>query len=337
MMRYDAEMPTWKADLSRPGRLTAALNYYRANLALILPKRWPKATVPVMGIWGEGDVATAERQMVESSQHVAAPWRYERVPGGTHCPSSKLPTVSARCCSTSSPTPRSNRGPEGTRCEECDMKLDKVQTALGAALIGTFAAFWRWHSPFAKPLTSEEIDHYLAVLAQLPLPGDEAERLVAKLRPWAESDDGRQFYMLNMIRFYDELHPYPGAPDFDGTPEESNAFYEKSFTVTDPDAPRRRALEPGEVRALSIPAQVPAAALGALLPEARALQTAERLRLAQPADRYFPADRSRCLTDVRCRGRWHPVSTMASVQTSSLTELANAILSSASKRGGTHG
>lgn len=37
-----------------------------------------------MGIWGEGDVATAERQMVESSQHVAAPWRYERVPDGTH-------------------------------------------------------------------------------------------------------------------------------------------------------------------------------------------------------------------------------------------------------------
>ena len=31
MLRYDAEMPTWKADLSRPGRLTAAINIYRAN------------------------------------------------------------------------------------------------------------------------------------------------------------------------------------------------------------------------------------------------------------------------------------------------------------------
>ena len=84
--------------------------------------------------------------------------------------------------------------------------------------------------PIREPLTPEEIDHYLAVLAQLPLPGDEAEHLVAKLRPWAESDDGRQFNMLNMIRFYDELHPYPGAPHFDGTPEESNAFYEKRRT-----------------------------------------------------------------------------------------------------------
>jgi hypothetical protein len=110
------------------------------------------------------------------------------------------------------------------------MKLRTHQTALGAALIGTFAAFWRWHSPPAKPLTPEEIDQYLDVIAQLPLPGGEAERVVANLRPWAESDDGRQFYMLNMIRFYDELHPYPGAPDFNGTPQESNAFYEKSLT-----------------------------------------------------------------------------------------------------------
>ena len=27
-MRYDPEMPTWKVELSAPGRLTAALNYY---------------------------------------------------------------------------------------------------------------------------------------------------------------------------------------------------------------------------------------------------------------------------------------------------------------------
>ena len=85
MMKYDPELPTWKEDLSRPGRLTAALNYYRANLGLVLPnKKWPSATMPVMGVWGEGDVATAERQMVESQKYVHARWRYERVEGGTH-------------------------------------------------------------------------------------------------------------------------------------------------------------------------------------------------------------------------------------------------------------
>ena len=70
MLRYDAELATWKADLSRPGRLTAAINIYRANLGLILPKEWPKVTVPVLGIWGEGDVALAERQMITSKDHV---------------------------------------------------------------------------------------------------------------------------------------------------------------------------------------------------------------------------------------------------------------------------
>ena len=38
----------------------------------------------MMGIWGEGDVALAERQMIDSQKYVTAPWRYERVDGGTH-------------------------------------------------------------------------------------------------------------------------------------------------------------------------------------------------------------------------------------------------------------
>ncbi|MFZ0323710.1 MAG: alpha/beta fold hydrolase [Actinomycetes bacterium] len=84
MLRYDGEMPTWKRDLSRPGRLTAAIDIYRANLNLILPHDWPKASVPVMGLWGEGDVALAERQMVTSRSYVTGTWRYERVRGGTH-------------------------------------------------------------------------------------------------------------------------------------------------------------------------------------------------------------------------------------------------------------
>jgi pimeloyl-ACP methyl ester carboxylesterase len=79
MLRYDPEFAQWKAELSRPGRLTAAINIYRANLKLMLPQHWPKVTVPVMGVWGEGDVALAEEQMVASQQYVTASWRYERI------------------------------------------------------------------------------------------------------------------------------------------------------------------------------------------------------------------------------------------------------------------
>lgn len=79
MLRYDPEFEQWKVELSRPGRLTAAINIYRANLKLMLPQNWPKVTVPVMGVWGEGDVALAEEQMIASEKYVTSSWRYERL------------------------------------------------------------------------------------------------------------------------------------------------------------------------------------------------------------------------------------------------------------------
>jgi pimeloyl-ACP methyl ester carboxylesterase len=78
-IRYDPEFERWKAELSRPGRLTAAINIYRANLKLMLPQNWPKVIVPVMGVWGEGDVALVEEQMIASGKYVSASWRYERI------------------------------------------------------------------------------------------------------------------------------------------------------------------------------------------------------------------------------------------------------------------
>jgi pimeloyl-ACP methyl ester carboxylesterase len=65
MLRYDPEMEQWKAELSRPGRLTAAINIYRANANLLLPQGWSKVTVPVMGVWGEDDVALAKDQRLK--------------------------------------------------------------------------------------------------------------------------------------------------------------------------------------------------------------------------------------------------------------------------------
>lgn len=108
------------------------------------------------------------------------------------------------------------------------MKIDKVQMALGAALIGAFAGFWRWHSPPAKPLTKEEIDCYLDKASKLPLPEGHMKPIIEGLRAWAEEDDGKPFYNLNMIRFFDKNRMWPGAPEFDGTPVEANEYYEKN-------------------------------------------------------------------------------------------------------------
>lgn len=75
-------------DLSRPGALTAALNWYRANIP---PESWiaeppplPPVEVPTMGVWSTGDIALSERQMTGSEKFVSGPWRYERVENSGH-------------------------------------------------------------------------------------------------------------------------------------------------------------------------------------------------------------------------------------------------------------
>jgi pimeloyl-ACP methyl ester carboxylesterase len=71
-------------DLSRPGRLTAGLNWYRANLLPVLARSWPACRVPVLGVWSSDDHCLAEDQMARSSRHMAADWRYERIEGAGH-------------------------------------------------------------------------------------------------------------------------------------------------------------------------------------------------------------------------------------------------------------
>jgi pimeloyl-ACP methyl ester carboxylesterase len=74
----------WRRSLRAPGRLTAALNYYRANLKLVMPRQWPAVLVPVMGVWSNGDPVLGERQMVDSARFAKAGFRYERIDGADH-------------------------------------------------------------------------------------------------------------------------------------------------------------------------------------------------------------------------------------------------------------
>ena len=77
-------------DLSRPGRLSAGFNWYRANIspdtfagdgrALDLPS----VTCPTMGVWSSGDMALSEVQMTGSERYVSGPWRYERLDVDSH-------------------------------------------------------------------------------------------------------------------------------------------------------------------------------------------------------------------------------------------------------------
>jgi len=111
------------------------------------------------------------------------------------------------------------------------MKQYRFPILFGTILAKLFTAFCFWHSPRRRKLTREEIDHYMAIIEKLPARAAEGiQAFTSRIRPWAEADDGKPVFMLNLIRFYPQLHTFTGAPEFKGTPEEANAYYEKSIT-----------------------------------------------------------------------------------------------------------
>ena len=98
---------------------------------------------------------------------------------------------------------------------------------LAAVLVILYLAFLAWHSQGSGKLTQAEIDQYVANIEKLPLPEKAVQAFITRLRSWAEADDGKPVYMFNLIHFFPKLQPFPGAPDFKGTPEQANAYYEK--------------------------------------------------------------------------------------------------------------
>ncbi len=80
-MAANADTEQWVIELSRPGRLTAGFNWYRANILQLFFAVTPNCPVPTLGIYGP-DPALAEDQMTNSKNYVDAKWRYERF---EHC------------------------------------------------------------------------------------------------------------------------------------------------------------------------------------------------------------------------------------------------------------
>ena len=66
----------------QPGKLTAALNIYRASLPGLLFKEHPHVCCPTLGIWSNKDKYLIEGQMQKSDRFVDARWRYASVDCG---------------------------------------------------------------------------------------------------------------------------------------------------------------------------------------------------------------------------------------------------------------
>jgi pimeloyl-ACP methyl ester carboxylesterase len=85
--RGDGDLERYIEDLSRPGALTASLNWYRANLAPRPPgnpRELPPVTAPTLGIWSTNDHYLDGERMEKSGACVAGPWRYEVIPAASH-------------------------------------------------------------------------------------------------------------------------------------------------------------------------------------------------------------------------------------------------------------
>jgi len=73
---------------SRPGRLTAGLNYYRANLSRDNPwtalGRELKITAPTVLLWGDQDPALGRLQAENTARHMTGDYRLEVLEGAGH-------------------------------------------------------------------------------------------------------------------------------------------------------------------------------------------------------------------------------------------------------------
>ena len=108
------------------------------------------------------------------------------------------------------------------------MERFTFEAVLGALLLAFVLWVWRKQEP-RRPLQVEEIERYLGVIeAHFPLPdGTERAKLLARLRHFAEHDDGRDIYMTNLLRNHAQMASGPAAAgSFAGSPEAANVIYE---------------------------------------------------------------------------------------------------------------
>lgn len=91
LSRDEGDVDAAIARFKRPGALTAALNWYRANSKPVMPPPdgtplppGPRVRCNVVGVWSERDHYLTEEQMQASRDDVDGRWRYERVDGAGH-------------------------------------------------------------------------------------------------------------------------------------------------------------------------------------------------------------------------------------------------------------
>jgi hypothetical protein len=92
------------------------------------------------------------------------------------------------------------------------------------------AAFLFWYGGRAKPLTDEEVNSLLTEMqkrAGKPLQVEEPP-IISQFRELATDDDGREFIMVNLLKFRKEAL-YPSGSPYNGDPLAANDRYNRAI------------------------------------------------------------------------------------------------------------
>jgi pimeloyl-ACP methyl ester carboxylesterase len=82
------------AYMAEPGRLTAALNWYRA-MFLAPPAKEPKVAAPTRFVWSDRDAALTRHCTLHAADHVAGPYEFVELRGLSHWIPDEAPGVLA--------------------------------------------------------------------------------------------------------------------------------------------------------------------------------------------------------------------------------------------------
>ena len=91
---------------------------------------------------------------------------------------------------------------------------------VAATIIIIYVLFLLWYYRFPKSLTKEEVEHYVSIMAKAA--GGE-NKISGALRKFASEDDGKQFFMVSMEKYYDKPQYGDGDPGI--TSEAANKRY----------------------------------------------------------------------------------------------------------------
>ncbi len=98
---------------------------------------------------------------------------------------------------------------------------------IGLAACCLYVLFHLWYGGRGKPMTADEVEHYMRILDSLAA-DKESRQLLGSLRALALADDGEGFVMQNLVR-YRAKALYPPGYDFDDDPRAADRRYGRAI------------------------------------------------------------------------------------------------------------